>query len=39
MRTKARDVLDMITTDDPKIAGDAEKKIRAAIDEFAKDFA
>jgi F-type H+-transporting ATPase subunit alpha len=39
MRTKARDVLDMITTEDPKIAGDAEKKIRAAIDEFAKDFA
>jgi F-type H+-transporting ATPase subunit alpha len=39
MRTKARDVLDMITNEDPKIAGEAEKKIRAALDEFAKDFA
>jgi F-type H+-transporting ATPase subunit alpha len=38
LRTKARDVLDMITKDDPKIGGDAEKKIRAALDDFARDF-
>jgi F-type H+-transporting ATPase subunit alpha len=29
----------MITTEDPKIAGEAEKKIRAALDAYAKDFA
>jgi F-type H+-transporting ATPase subunit alpha len=39
LRTKAPDVLAMLTQDDPKIAGDAEKKIRAALDAFAKDFA
>jgi F-type H+-transporting ATPase subunit alpha len=39
LRTKARDVLDMITTEDPKIAGEAEKKIRAALDSYARDFA
>ncbi|MCC5974922.1 MAG: F0F1 ATP synthase subunit alpha [Rubellimicrobium sp.] len=39
MRTKAHDVLEMITRDDPKIKGDAEKAIREALDEFARDFA
>jgi F-type H+-transporting ATPase subunit alpha len=39
LHTKGRDVLDMITTEDPKIAGEAEKRIRAAIDAYAKDFA
>tara|TARA_R110002073_G_scaffold234162_2_gene395493 strand:- start:53 stop:1405 length:1353 start_codon:yes stop_codon:yes gene_type:complete len=39
MRTNASDVLDMITKEDPKIKGEAEDKIKAAIDAFAKDFA
>ncbi|MBU2358618.1 MAG: F0F1 ATP synthase subunit alpha, partial [Alphaproteobacteria bacterium] len=39
MRTQGRDVLDMITNEDPKIKGDAEAKLKAAIDAFAKDFA
>ncbi len=39
MRTKGSDVLDMITKDDPKIKGDAEDKIKAALDAFAADFA
>jgi len=39
LRGKASDVLDMITTDDPKIKGDAEAKIKAALDDFAADFA
>jgi F-type H+-transporting ATPase subunit alpha len=39
LRTKGKDVLDMITKEDPKIKGDAETKIRAALDTFAKDFA
>jgi len=39
MRTKATDVLDMITKDDPKIKGEAEDKIKAALDAFAADFA
>jgi F-type H+-transporting ATPase subunit alpha len=39
LRTKGRDVLDMLGNEDPKIAGDAEKKIRAALDAYAKDFA
>ena len=30
---------DMITKDDPKIKGDAEEKIKAALDDFAADFA
>ena len=38
MRTKKSDVLDWITNEDPKIKGDAEDKLKAAIDEFAKDF-
>ena len=39
MRTNASDVLEMITKEDPKIKGEAEDKIKAAIDAFAKDFA
>ncbi|MFA8443655.1 F0F1 ATP synthase subunit alpha [Yoonia sp.] len=39
LRTNASDVLDMITKEDPKIKGEAEEKIKAAIDAFAKDFA
>jgi F-type H+-transporting ATPase subunit alpha len=39
LRSNRKDVLDMLTKDDPKIAGDAEKAIRGALDEFAKDFA
>ena len=38
MRTNASDVLSMITKDDPKIKGDAEDKLKAAIDAFAADF-
>jgi F-type H+-transporting ATPase subunit alpha len=39
MRAKHADVLDMITTEDPKIGGDAEARIRAALDAYARDFA
>jgi F-type H+-transporting ATPase subunit alpha len=39
LRGKASDVLAMITNDDPKIKGDAEDKIIAALDDFASDFA
>jgi F-type H+-transporting ATPase subunit alpha len=39
LRTRRRDVLDFITTQDPKIAGEAEQMLRGAIDEFARDFA
>ncbi len=39
LRAKKSDLLDMITRDDPKIAGDAEKAIRAALDEYTQDFA
>ena len=39
LRGKASDVLDMITKDDPKIKGDAEVQIKAALDDFAADFA
>ena len=39
LRGKASDVLTMITKDDPKIKGDAEVKIKAALDDFAADFA
>ena len=36
---KHEDVLDHITKEDPKIKGEAEDKIKAALDEFAADFA
>ena len=39
MRTKKKDVLDWITDEDPKIKGDAADKLKAAISEFASDFA
>ncbi|KGM50615.1 F0F1 ATP synthase subunit alpha [Pseudooceanicola atlanticus] len=39
MRNSKKDVLDWITNEDPKIKGDAADKLKAAIDEFAKDFA
>jgi len=39
LRGKKADLLDYITTEDPKIKGEAEDKIRAALDEFAADFA
>ncbi|EPX80688.1 F0F1 ATP synthase subunit alpha [Litoreibacter arenae] len=39
MRGKASDVLDFITKEDPKVKGEAEDKIKAAIDAFAADFA
>ncbi len=39
LHAKHEDVLTMITKEDPKIKGDAEAKIKAAIDAFAADFA
>src|SRR5210317_1017571 len=39
LRGKHADLLDYITKEDPKIKGEAEDKIRAALDEFAADFA
>jgi F-type H+-transporting ATPase subunit alpha len=39
LRTNASDVLDFITKEDPKVKGEAEDKIKAAIEAFAKDFA
>ena len=39
LRTTGKDVLDMITKEDPKIKGDAEAKIKAALDAYATDFA
>ena len=39
MRGKRKDILDWITKDDPKIKGDAADKLKAAVQEFAADFA
>ena len=39
LRTNCKDLLDWITATDPKIKGEAEDKIRAALDAFAKTFA
>ncbi|MFZ1728346.1 MAG: F0F1 ATP synthase subunit alpha [Albidovulum sp.] len=39
MRTEAKDVLAWISKEDPKIKGEAEDRIRAALDAFAKTFA
>ncbi len=39
LRTSRKDVLDWLTNDDPKIKGDAETKLKSAIEEFAKTFA
>ncbi len=39
LRTNHRELLDWITIEDPKIKGDAEGRIKSALDEFARDFA
>jgi F-type H+-transporting ATPase subunit alpha len=39
MRGKGSDVLEWITNEDPKIKGDAEDKLKAAIDDYAATFA
>ncbi len=39
LRSNGKDVLDFLTKEDPKIKGEAEDKVKAAIDAFAKDFA
>ncbi len=39
LRTKGKALLDDITMNDRKVAGDLEKAIRAELDAFAKDFA
>ncbi len=39
MRSQKADVLDFITREDPKIKGDAEAKLRAALDAYAKTYA
>ena len=39
LRNNRADILEWLTKDDPKIKGDAGAKLKAAIDEFAKDFA
>ena len=38
LRGPAKDVLDFISKEDPKIKGDAEDRIKAAIDDYAKTF-
>ena len=39
LRTKATDLLDFITNEDPKVKGEAEDKIKAVLDAYAADFA
>jgi F-type H+-transporting ATPase subunit alpha len=39
LRSQHADLLAHITNDDPKIKGETEDKIKAALDEFAADFA
>jgi F-type H+-transporting ATPase subunit alpha len=39
LRGKNKDLLDFITKEDPKIKGDAEARLKAALDSFAADFA
>ena len=39
LRGARKDILDWLTKDDPKIKGEAEGKLKAAIEEFAKTFA
>jgi F-type H+-transporting ATPase subunit alpha len=39
LRTSGKALLEDITQNDRKVAGDLEKKIRAELDSFAKDFA
>ncbi|ETW13858.1 F0F1 ATP synthase subunit alpha [Roseivivax marinus] len=39
LRGKHKDLLDWITNEDPKIKGEASDRIKAVLDEYAKDFA
>ena len=39
LRGKHQDLLEWITSEDPKIKGDAADRVKAALDEFAADFA
>ena len=39
VRSNHADLLDWITKEDPKVKGDAEDKIKAVVESFAKDFA
>ncbi len=39
LRSNHADLLEYITKEDPKIKGEAETRIRAALDAFAKDYA
>jgi len=39
MRSKRKDILDWISDEDPKIKGEPADKLKAAIEEFANDFA
>jgi F-type H+-transporting ATPase subunit alpha len=39
LRSNHQSLLDDITTNDRKVAGDLEDAIKSALDEFAKDFA
>ena len=39
MRTSETELLDYITKEDPKIKGEAEDRVKSAIDAFAKNFA
>jgi F-type H+-transporting ATPase subunit alpha len=39
LRSNAKDLLAFITDEDPKIKGDAEAKVKVAVEAFAKDFA
>jgi len=39
LRGKHADLLNWITTEDPKVKGDAEDRIKAALDGYAADFA
>ena len=39
MRSNAQDVLDFISKEDPKIKGEAEDKLKAAVEAFASSFA
>jgi F-type H+-transporting ATPase subunit alpha len=39
MRSKHQDLLDYITIEDPKITGEAEDRIRSALDSYSSDFA
>ncbi|MGI9390087.1 MAG: F0F1 ATP synthase subunit alpha [Boseongicola sp.] len=39
LRSKHQDVLDWITSEDPKVKGDDAERLKSAIDEYAADFA